>query len=467
MADTMPTMIYEDFLKSKARQDPSTGILDGEISLNPNLFDFQADIVRWACRRGRAAIFAGTGLGKSLMELSWANAVASHTGYKPIIVTPLAVAAQMVREGEKFGIKAKHCRSMDDVEDGVISVTNYQRLHLFDADEFGAAVLDESSILKSTDGKTRTMLINLFRHAPFRLAATATPAPNDYMELGNHAEFLGVMTQSEMLSTFFVHDGGETQKWRLKGHARADFWKWVCSWAVMLTNPSQLGYDGSRYELPPLNMVDRVVETEHSYDSGNLFAIDAVGLQDRIRARKNTVNIRASEACRLIDSSKDEQWIVWCNLNTESDAVSRAIDGAVEVCGSDSDEHKEQSAIDFSDGKIRVLVSKPSIFGFGMNFQRCHNMVFVGLNDSWEQVYQAIRRCWRFGQEKPVNVYFVSADIEGKVVENLKRKESQAVAMLEEMVTHAANLCASNIKSSSRTMDPYCPEKEMVIPSWL
>lgn len=459
------TCDYESFLGRKAMVDPPTGLREVP-PLPPHLFDFQRDIVQWACRRGRAAIFAGTGLGKSLMELAWARAVNQSTGCDVLIVTPLAVAAQMVREGSKFGIDARHVHDESDVAPG-ISVVNYQRLHRLDLDRYSGVVLDESSILKAVDGKTRTMLVESFRHVPFRLAATATPAPNDYMELGNHAEFLGVMSHTEMLSTFFVHDGGETQKWRLKGHAQADFWRWMCSWSVMLTHPRDLGYPGDQYDLPPLNQQSHVVRSSTPAATGMLFALEAQTLQERIVARRATVEDRVKEAARIVAQKPDESWIVWCNLNDESSMLAKSIPGAVEVKGSDSDDQKESSMIGFADGNIRVLVTKPSIAGFGMNWQHCANMIFVGLNDSWEQIYQATRRCWRFGQTRQVNVHFVAADIEGAVLANLERKEKQARAMVAQMIAHTAELTATTIRGSARTKDDYSPAIKMEVPQWL
>lgn len=457
-------MIYEDFVASKAIRDPATGLADVP-DLPAALFDFQRDIVAWALRRGRAAVFAGTGLGKSLMELAWADAVYRATGRGVLIITPLAVAAQMVREGQKFGIEARQVADAADVASGV-SIVNYQKVHKLDLERFGGVVLDESSILKSVDGATKTKLIESFAQTPFRLAATATPAPNDYMELGNHAEFLGVMSHTEMLSTFFVHDGGETQKWRLKGHASSDFWEWMCSWSVMIAHPRDIGYEGSRYDLPPLKRIAHVVHSSAPAPDGLLFALQASTLQDRIRARRDTVSDRVRECVRIVSAKPGKPWIIWCNLNDESSRVASA-SGAVEVKGSDSDEHKERSMIDFASGKIRVLVTKPSIAGFGMNWQHCADMVFVGLNDSWEQIYQSVRRCWRFGQQNEVTAHFISADIEGAVLANLDRKDALASEMMAQMVAHTADLTSLSIRGSARTNLAYNPLQTMEIPSWL
>ena len=454
---------YGGFLESKITSDPPTGIADLP-DLPDCLFDFQSDIVRWSLRRGRAAIFAGTGLGKSLMELSWAAAVHEHTGRDVLILAPLAVASQLVREGYKFGIHAKQCATQAEVEPG-ITVTNYQKLDHFDPAHFAGVVLDESSILKALDGKTKTRLIATFQETPFRLAATATPAPNDFMELGNHAEFLGVMKHSEMLSTFFVHDGGETQKWRLKGHAEADFWRWMGSWSVMLRDPSDLGYDATRFDLPPLNQKQHTVTTENTAPEGMLFAMEAQTLQERLSARRSSVAERVERAAEITPADRPFVW--WCHLNSESEALAKAIPGAVEVRGADKEAEKERKLAAFADGEIRVLISKPSITGFGLNWQHCADTGFVGLNDSFEQVYQAIRRFWRFGQTQPVNVHFVASDMEGAVVDNLKRKEAQAERMAAQMVEHMADITAESLRGTARRTDPYEPRQAMRLPSWI
>jgi superfamily II DNA or RNA helicase len=299
-----------------------------------------------------------------------------------LVLAPLAVAHQTVREGVKFGIACAFAATQSDVQPG-ITITNYEKLSHFDPDTFHGVVLDESSILKAYTGKIRNQIIESFEQTPFRLACSATPAPNDHMELGNHAEFIGVMTRTEMLAMFFVHDGGDTAKWRIKGHAKDKFWEWVCSWAVTIRKPSDLGYDDGDFILPALEIKDCTVEAEREAvtdDDGQmaLFAMEARTLSEQRKVRKASLQMRVDVAAELANSNTD-QWLIWCNLNDESKALVAAIDGAIEVCGADSDEHKRQAAIDFQDGRIRVLVSKPSIFGFGLNFQCCHNVAFVGL----------------------------------------------------------------------------------------
>ena len=445
---------YAAFLANKKIIDTPTGLKDIP-ELNLMLFDFQKDIVRWALKRGRAAIFADCGMGKTAMQLEWAH----HVPGGILIVAPLAVAEQTIRESRKFHEEDIFYSSDGCTEGHRVVITNYERLHYFDPGCFNGIVLDESSILKSYTGKYRTELIERFGNIPFRLCCTATPAPNDFMELGNHAEFLGAMTRTEMLSMFFVHDGGETQKWRLKGHAESEFWEWVCSWAVMIRKPSDLGYPDNDFILPPLNIEQITVHSESPSD-GCLFAMEAQSLQERQRARKASIEDRVKAATALIDREPDASWIIWCDLNDESERLTDAIPGAVEVKGSDSDEHKKASLLGFADGSIKRLVSKPSIAGWGMNFQACHNEIFVGLSDSYEQFYQAMRRCWRFGQKSKVNAYVVTADTEGAVVKNIMRKEEDAQKMAEMMVENMHEINTENIRGIERTKSEYMTRDE-------
>ncbi len=435
---------------------PPVGFHVNRDTLHPSLFDFQRDIVRWALRRGRAAIFAGTGLGKTRMQIEWAMNVHRLSGGDVLMLAPLAVAAQTVREGAALGYEITMCRSQDDVRPG-LNITNYELLHKFVPLKFMGIVLDESSILKSFTGKTRTELIASFAFTPYRLACTATPAPNDYMELGNHAEFLGIVSRTEMLSTFFVHDGGETQKWRLKGHAEEEFWRWVASWGVMLENPSDLGYPDDGYILPPLNIHDIVIEVPGEA---------AKTLSKRQRARKETVTERVAAAAEIVNAT-DRPFLVWCDLNVESEMLAAAIPNAVEVKGSDKPAFKEQAMLDFAAGKIRVLITKPSIAGFGMNWQHCADMAFVGLSDSFEQVFQAIRRCYRFGQTRPVNAYLITTSREGAVADNIKRKEADFRRMIEEMVKHTKGITSEAVRQADRDMAEYNARKQLIIPSWL
>jgi superfamily II DNA or RNA helicase len=456
---------YSEFLARKRMIDPPTG-MDCVPALPSFLFPHQSDIVSWALRRGRAAVFAGTGLGKTAIELAWADAVSAHTDQPVLVFAPLAVASQHIREAAKFGIPARLVRSQDDVRLG-INITNYQKIEHFDLTAFGGIVLDESSILKSTDGKYRTRIIEQCAAVPFRLAATATPAPNDFMELGNHAEFIGAMSYTDMLATFFTHDGGDTQKWRLKGHAETEFWKWMASWAVMLRKPSDLGYPDHGYNLPPLRQQQHLVAADYSpsLDTGLLFPMEARTMQERLGARRDTVSERVELAASITPADRPFVW--WCNLNAESEALAKAIPGAVELRGSDSDEDKERKIAAFLDGSIRVLVTKSSIAGFGLNFQHCADTGFVGLNDSFEQVFQAVRRFWRFGQTKPVTAHFIAAETEGAVVANLRRKEADAERMAAAMVMHMADLSTEAVRGVTRTIPDYNPTQPVVLPEFL
>jgi len=339
-------------------------------------------------------------------------------------------------------------QSQGGMKMGNVTITNYERLHNFDPSEYEGVVLDESSILKSYTGKYRTELIENWGAVPYRLACTATPAPNDFMELGSHAEFVGSMTRTEMLSMFFVHDGGETQKWRLKGHAESEFWKWLCSWAVMIRKPSDLGYDDDGFTLPELRIHQITVETSETGDF--LFPMEAATLPERIKARRDSTDARVEKCAELVNAT-DEPWLIWCNLNNESAGVKRLVADCVEVKGSDKEGHKESTMLGFSSGDVSRIVTKPKIAGFGMNWQHCNNVAFVGLSDSYEQFYQAVRRCWRFGQTEPVDCYIITADTEGAVVKNIERKEADAQRMAENMVEHMHEMNEANIKGTART----------------
>lgn len=456
----MSSSSYADFLAAKRISAAPVGFDPDRASYPAGLFGWQADIVTWALRRGRAALFEDCGLGKTVQQLVWADQVVRHTGRPVLILAPLAVARQTADEGAKFGIAAQVVRDAAQVTGPGIYVANYEVLHRFDPAVFAGVVLDESSILKAYDGKTRTAIIEAFQRTPYRLACTATPAPNDHMELGNHSEFLGVMTRTEMLAMFFVHDGGETQAWRLKGHAEHDFWAWVASWAVMLRKPSDIGYSDEGFDLPPIGRHQISVDVEHQDGAAEgaqlyLFNVEARTLQERRNAKKVSLADRVAAAAALINGQPDEPWVVWCNLNAESTALAAAIDGAVEVTGSDPNEVKEQRMLDFAAGKIRVLVTKPTIAGFGMNWQHCNKMMFVGLSDSYEQIYQAERRCWRFGQRRPVEVYVITSELEGAVVRNIQRKQDDADQMARGMLRHMAGITSAAIRGTQRDVMTY------------
>lgn len=448
-------MQYQEFIERKNTAVVNSGFICND--LNQSLYPFQRDIVRWALQKGKAAIFADCGLGKTLMQLEWARQVCMHTGGAVLVVAPLAVAAQTKREGAQFGINTVVCESADDVQNG-INITNYEKLDKFDCSVFSGVVLDESSILKSFTGKLRGKIIDAFCRAPYRLACTATPAPNDYMELGNHAEFLGIMTREEMLSMYFVHDGGDTSKWRLKGHAEDVFWQWLGSWSIVMSNPCDLGYEAAGYDLPALNIREVIVDGGTPV-RGNL------SLTERRRARKESIELRCQYAASLVNASS-EQWLVWCDLNDESKRLAELIPDAIEVTGQDRTEHKRDAMLDFAAGAERCLVTKPKIAGFGMNWQGCHNIVFTGLSDSYEQFYQAVRRCWRFGQVHDVNVYIVISAKEGCVLENINRKQQDSETMKAAMAAYTKEITKQELQKTCRITTPYEPQIRMQLPDW-
>jgi superfamily II DNA or RNA helicase len=457
-------MNYDQFIGDKLTHALPVGIPDWS-DLPAGLFPFQAALSRWAIARGRAAIFADTGLGKTRMQLAWADAVTRHTGGAVLILAPLAVAQQTRAEGSIMGIAVDHLRQQDETPGQSITITNYERLHLFNPGDYIGVVLDESSCIKHHDAKTLHRLLSAFSDTPYKLCATATPAPNDWTELGTHAEFLGICTRTEMLSEYFCHDGGETQVWRLKGHARHEFWRWVCSWGALVRKPSDLGFDDSAYLLPPLNVHEHHVQTEMA-SPGMLFAVEAQTLSERRGARKASIGARV-KACADIVNASDKPWIVWCDLNAEADALRHAIPGAVEVRGTDDPDEKEARLLAFAAGDIRVMVTKPSIAGFGLNWQHCANVAFVGVTDSFEAYYQAVRRCWRFGQTQPVNVHVFASKYEGAVVANLRRKERDALAMSEALSAETNDAVMASVVGARRMTNPYNADRAVKVPSFL
>lgn len=457
-------MTYSRFVAHKLSKVPPTG-LESWGALPASLFDHQRVLVEWALRRGRCALFADTGLGKTRMQLAWADQVHRQAGADVLILAPLAVAAQTVGEGAGIGIAVTHCRELADVRPG-INITNYDRLHKFDPARFGGVVLDESSCIKHHTSKTLQTLLDAFKGTPFKLCATATPAPNDWTELGTHAEFLGICSQVEMLAEFFVHDGGETQTWRLKKHARHIFWRWVSGWAALVRKPSDLGYDDAGYDLPPLSVSEHLVETAAEPTTGMLFALEANTLSERRDARRASLAGRVS-ACAAKVNADRQPWIVWCDLNAEADALKAAIPDAVEIRGPDDADVKEQRLADFAAGEIRVLITKPSIAGFGLNWQHCARMAFVGVTDSWEAYYQAVRRCWRFGQLRPVDVHIFASQLEGAIVANLKRKEADALAMSDALSAETLDAVRAAVIGQARQTNDYNAATPMAIPHWL
>lgn len=456
-------MKYDDFIQSKDLKTKSIGIDVESKQLHDMLFPFQKDIVKWALKRGKAAIFAGTGLGKTIMQLEWAKQVHERTNGNVLILAPLAVASQTVREVQKIDSTVCHVRQDSDITDG-INIANYEMLHKLDLDKFSAVVLDESSILKSFTGKVRNAIIDGFKHYPYKLACTATPAPNDHMELGNHAEFLNIMSRAEMLAMFFVHDAGQTQKWRLKGHAVDKFWEWVAGWGTLVTKPSDLGYDDGAFDLPPLHMHEVVLRAEAT--EGHLIPVEAETLTERRQARRKSLEERCRKTADMVNET-DKPFLVWCDLNDESKLLKELMPDAIEVKGSDNSAHKEKAMLDFADGNSRVMVTKPSIAGMGMNWQHCADMAFVGLSDSFEQVFQATRRCWRFGQDNEVNVHIVISELEGAVLSNIQRKEKEFQKMIDGMLEFTKNITKGNIQSSSQEKTNYDGLVKMILPTFL
>lgn len=451
-------MNYKDFIQTKSIKVVASGIKVEKSELNPDLFDFQKDIVKWALAKGKAAIFAGCGDGKTAMQLEWAEQIRKRTGGKVLIAAPLAVSAQTKREGAKFGIKVHIATSQEDISPEEINITNYEKLDKFIGNEFTAIVLDESSILKSFSGKTRNQIISMFQNVPYKLACTATPAPNDYMELGNHSEFLGVMARAEMLAMYFVHDGGQTSKWRLKGHAAALFWKWLSSWCVVIDDPKELGYDIKGYDLPKLNIHQIIVD-------GNVPTEESLTLSQRRDARRESLELRCNAAARLVNNS-NETWICWCDLNDEANTLNQKINNSVNVQGSDTPDHKSKSMLDFAAGETKCLITKPKIAGYGMNWQNCHNMIFVGISDSFEAYYQAVRRCWRFGQENDVNVYIIISAKEGSVKQNIERKEADNEKMRKHLIDLTKDITKRELQATCRISAEYKAKIKMTLPKW-
>lgn len=457
-------MNYQQFVQRKLTTVPPTGIV-GNIRLIDGLFPHQVALTTWAAKRGRAAVFADTGLGKTRMQIAWADAVQRETQGRVLILAPLAVAQQTAQEGYDMCVRIKHARDGSEVSDG-ITITNYERLHRFDPRMFSGVVLDESSCIKHHDTKTLKTLLEAFRTTQFKLCATATPAPNDWTELGTHAEFLGICTRQEMLAEYFTHDGGDTSVWRLKGHARHIFWKWVCSWGALVRRPSDLGFDDSAYKLPPLHMHEHTVATEMPLN-GMLFAAEAQTLSERRDARRLSVEDRVKDCAAIVNADATEPWVVWCDLNAEGDALTKAINGAVQIAGSDSAEVKEQRLADFAAGKFRVLVSKPSICGFGLNWQHAARMAFVGVTDSFESYYQAVRRCWRFGQKRDVHVHVFASSAEGAIVSNLKRKERDALLMAESLSAETRDAVMAEVTGLKRMTNTHNAGRTVAVPNFL
>lgn len=460
------TRDYASFVASKLAYSPPTGIAGAECE-DEHLFPHQRALTRWALRRGRAAVFAAMGLGKSRIELKWAERVSQYTDQPTLLLTPLAVAAQMQAEATRIGVQATIVREVSDVAPGV-NICNYERLHKLDPSVFGGVVCDESGCIKGVGSRTLEQLLEAFGRTPFRLAATATPAPNEWQELCQHAELLGIARRAEVLAEYFTRDGGSTQDWRVKGHARTAWWRFVASWGALVRSPADLGFDASTYQLPP---VERHFHTLPADDAsvrgaGLLFARPASTLMERRAARRGTIAARVERCAELVNGD-DEPWLVWSELNDESRALTKSIRGAVEVTGSMDVDAKEEAIRRFIAGEARVLVSKPSLCGHGLNLQFCNRVAFVGVSDSWEQQFQAVGRVHRYGQKRTVHVHHFLSELEGNVLDNVRRKEADAERMGEELSRETAEIVRAEVSGQTRRTNDYDARKRVKVPAWL
>ena len=456
-------MEYKDYLFEKAQLGENNGFEN--LFMPDFLFDFQKDLLAWSLKKGRSAIFADCGLGKSPIELVWAENIVRKTNGNVLLITPLAVSTQMIKEAEKFNVEAK--RSKTGRPDGKITITNYEQLHNFDYNDFEGVICDESSILKNFDGKIKNMINIFMRKIKYRLLATATPSPNDFVELGTSSEALGYLGYMDMLGKFFKNDQNncatnrrgrfvEATKWRLKGHADKSFWKWITSWSRSIRYPSDLGFEDNGFILPELteNHINLKVKGRNN---GMLFSFPAVGLKEQREERSATVDDRCNKAAELVNNSKDFS-VVWCNLNREGDLLEKIIPDSIQVSGKDNDDKKEEKLIAFSDGKVRVLIIKPKIGAFGLNWQHCNHMTYFP-SHSYEQYYQCIRRCYRFGQKRKVNVDLVYTQGDENIISNLERKKTQAEEMMDKLVIEMKNsLDIRNIQNFDNRIE---------VPEWL
>ena len=459
---------YQELIANKRIAALPSGLSDVP-ALHPEMFDHQRHVTEFALRAGRAALFLDTGLGKSFCALEWGRVVSEYTGRSVLMLAPLAVAHQHVREAERFGIDAQVVRSGEEIGARRIYVTNYDRLDKFDASKFGGVILDESSVIKNFNGRTTRRLIETFASTPFRLCCTATPAPNDHTELGTHAEFLGVMRREEMLPIWFINDTMDTGTWRIKNHARAHFWSWVASWARCVSRPSDIGFDDAGFALPDLITTHHEVAADRMMDRGEekdgqsrLFRIPDTSATSIHKEKRLTIEDRAAMVAQLLAAEPDEPWIVWVDTDYEADAVMARLPDAMEVRGSMSPEEKESRLVRFSEGRARVIVTKSSIAGFGLNWQHCARQCFAGISFSYEAFYQAVRRSWRFGQSRPVHVHVVCADTERAIWTVVERKAADHDAMKREMVAAMRRAIRSE---TSRKL--YQPEHEAALPAWI
>ena len=464
---------YQQFIYSKRPIVKQHGFESG-ISSRYSLFDWQQSVTDWAIRRGRAALFCDCGMGKTFMQLAWGDAVAQHTQRPVVLHCPVGVRQQTVREAEKFGIftPVVSCDDDGDIPDAAfIAVVNYEKLHRLKPDRFAGVVLDESSILKSFAGKTKQSLVSAYRETPYRLACTATPAPNDHTELGNHSEFLGVMPSSEMLSRWFLNDTMKAGGYRLKGHAAADYWNWLATWAVCMAKPSDINPDFSDagYVLPDMERHDHIITLPDRPANGHLFGTTMLSATTLHTAKRESCSLRAAKVAELIGGNS-EPWIVWCDTDYEANdlvaAIKRETDSFVEVRGSDKESQKEQKLAAFSTGQCRVIITKPDIAGFGMNWQHCRNVAFVGLSYSYEKFYQAVRRSYRFGQTQTVHVHVVSSEVETAIESTVRAKQDDHRLMQSAMIDAMRYVQRQSI-SGDVSRENYAADTPMATPEWL
>ena len=462
-------MNYHEFLKSKVKKYIPSGFDISEELVKadyPFLFDWQQYIMPWLVKKGRAALFLDTGLGKTIIQLVWADIVCKHTGGKVLIIAPLAVSAQTTREAAKFGIDVNLCRSQDDVKPG-INITNYEMLDKFDTSTFVGVVLDESSILKSYMGATKIKIVSSFRDTPYKLNCTATPSPNNQMEILNQAEHLGIMKSHEALAIWFINDTAHSGNYRLKGHAVKSFWEWVSSWAVYISKPSEIGFSDDGYILPPLNEHEIIIpidETSDNIDDGFFRKIDTSATAFH-KEKRITAEVRAEKCAEITAVAPEEQFVIWCYTDYEADLLKKFIPEAAEVRGSHNPKYKEQAAMDFINGKIRVLISKPRIFGMGLNFQNCHNTIFCGTDFSYESYYQTVRRFYRFGQKNEVNVYIVIGSTEQRILNAVREKEKLQQEMKMGIKNQIRDYQNAELKQRDFRLNLDIPKIE--IPEWI
>jgi superfamily II DNA or RNA helicase len=459
---------YNEFLRSKKPLAVARGFEPRE--LHPRHFPFQRDAVTWAVRQGRAALFEDTGLGKTGQQIEWARQVQLHTQGRVLIVAPLAVASQTITEASRLDVELVYVRDQSEVIEAGVYITNYDRIQSFDGSQWQGVVLDESSILKSFSGKTKRALISQFQSTPYRLACTATPSPNDYMELGNHAEFLGVMDSGEMLMRWFLNDTMKAGGYRLKGHAEDEFWQWVASWAACISKPSDLGYSDDGYDLPALSLYQHTVAADYDRlisETGSFVPSATVSATKLWKDKKETAAARCAMAAEIVLSQPDEPWVLWVNTNEEADLLLKALPTGLtaDVRGNEKSEAKERKLAAFASGEVRYLITKPKIAGFGLNWQHCARMCFVGLTYSFEMFYQSLRRCYRFGQQRPVNAYLVVAETESNVLAAINEKQDQHRQMQSKMTSAMREV--GLLAQQHQTLRLYEAHIPMQLPVWL